>query len=149
ETASGKELYNFTAHRAVVTAVAFHPNGNEVASASADMTTRLWDLATGKEWVPLRGHAAVTGLAYSPDGQRLATCSADHLVKVWNLSQPTAEPLKLAGHSGPLSSVAFSPDGRYLLSGGGDPLIKLWDVLSGIEVRSFRGHKDWVTSVTF
>jgi WD40 repeat protein len=46
--------------------------------------------------------------------------------------------------------VAFSPDGRLLASGStGQQMIKLWDVASGREVRTLKGHTDWVWSVAF
>jgi WD40 repeat protein len=45
--------------------------------------------------------------------------------------------------------VAFSPDGRLLASGSDDHTVKLWDVETGQEVRTLRGHTDWVWSVAF
>ena len=45
--------------------------------------------------------------------------------------------------------MAFSPDGKYLVSGGGDQVVKLWDVQTRQEVHSFRGHKNWISSVAF
>ena len=52
-----------------VYAVAFTPDGRLVAAASADGTTRAWDVGTGKVDAALAGHTgpALT-LAFSPDG---------------------------------------------------------------------------------
>jgi WD40 repeat protein len=146
----GRELLSLEGHRGVVSALAFSPDGKQLASGGADRTIRLWDPATGKKGAVLSGHAsAVGGLAYSPDSRWLASCGGDHLVKLWSIRDDAAPGKTLAGHSGPLSAVAFSPDGRLLASAGADAIVKLWDVAAGAEARSFRGHKDWVTSVAF
>src|SRR5207245_610055 len=41
------------------------------------------------------------------------------------------------------------PDGKYLVSAGGDQVVKLWDITTDKEVRSLRGHRDWVSAVAF
>ena len=33
--------------------------------------------------------------------------------------------------------------------GGGDAVVKLWDARTRQELHTFRGHKDWITSVAF
>ena len=44
----------------------------------------------------------------------------------------------------------FSPDGKLALSSGSwDKTLKLWDVATGLEVRTFTGHSNSVTSVAF
>jgi WD40 repeat protein len=67
-----------------VNSVAFSQDGQLVAAASDDRTTRLWDPATGECVQTLTGHTrAVCCVAFSPDGL-LATGGADRTVRLWN-----------------------------------------------------------------
>ena len=45
--------------------------------------------------------------------------------------------------------MAFSPDGGTLASAGRDRIVKLWHTVTGGEIRTLRGHSDWVFGVSF
>ncbi len=66
--------------------VAFSPDGKRLVSGSGDKTIKLWDTATGKELLTLKGHSStVFSVAFSPDGKRLASGSMDETIKVWDI----------------------------------------------------------------
>jgi RNA polymerase sigma factor (sigma-70 family) len=87
ETATGAVRLSLGEWETPPPAVALSPNGRLLAVAgAADGAVRLWDLASGRELAPLRGHAAaVRALAFTPDGDRLLSASTDRTVLVWDV----------------------------------------------------------------
>ncbi len=62
-------------HEATVIWVAFSPDGSRLATASADGTVRIWDVATGRPAAPPRKHDnEVFHLAYQPRRAHAGQC---------------------------------------------------------------------------
>jgi WD40 repeat protein len=148
----------FHGHTSPVYSVAFSPDGKTLASASADTTVRLWNVASHQSMgPPLTGHTDVVfSVAFSPDGRTLASASFDKTVRLWDVAtrRPLGDPL--TGHSGTVVSVAFSPDGKTLASAvgdirnGPDNTVQLWDVASRQPLgEPLTGHTHTVNSVAF
>lgn len=72
-------------HQSRVSALAFSPNGQYLASGSYDRTMRIWRLSRLMEPpVVLKGHLSwVTGLGFSKDSQVLYSVSRDKTMRVW------------------------------------------------------------------
>jgi WD40 repeat protein len=133
-------------HRRLITALTISPDGELLASASADRTVRLWHLPDGQILKTLDNHTNfVVSLDISPDGNFLASGSADKTVRLWRL--PGGELVKtLAGHAGEVGAVAFSPDGG-LLASGDTRTVRLWQLPDGKLFKILEGQISRVTAL--
>jgi WD40 repeat protein len=144
------DQHTFIGHRSEVLSVSWSPDGTRLATASEDLTAKVWDAAGGgREMLTLKGHtSAVSSVSWSPDGTRLATGSHDGTAKVWEASGGR-EMLTLKGHTGPVYAASWSPDGMRLATGSGDGTTKLWDAVDGRERLTVRGHTGSVRSLAW
>ena len=119
------------------TAVAFSPDGQQLASAElGGAVLKIWDLtggawrSTGQPRRVLGGFGQPFALAYSPNGRRLAAVSRD-AVKLWD-AETGHEVLSLRGaprrHWDPAFNpqVTFSPEGRRLAATNWDKTVSVW-----------------------
>lgn len=140
--------FTLTGHTTPVTSLSFSPDGKHLVT-SGDTTARVWDVATGKETVALKGHERLVRQAqFSPTGQLIATASADGTVRLW---EPNAarEVGVLKGHEGDVWSVQFSPDGEWLVTTGDDSTGRIWHVPTVSQSRVLDKHHAVVHSATF
>ncbi|EMD38189.1 hypothetical protein CERSUDRAFT_113343 [Gelatoporia subvermispora B] len=141
--------YVLTGHRGQVHKVAFHPTFNLLASASQDMTVKVWDWETGEFERTLKGHTRdVNDLDFDSKGNLLVTCSNDMLIKIWDVQNEWSNIKTFAGHDHTISAVRFMPGDQQIVSASRDRTIRIWNVASTHLVRSISAHLDWVRCVS-
>jgi WD40 repeat protein len=144
-------------HDAIITSVAFTPDGAAVVTGSHDHTVKRTDLATGKvQWQAPGYFEQVNSVALTPDSSLLVTGSSDHrfapgrlaagareigpgAVRVWDLRKGRML-RRLGDPADQVMAVAVSADGRQVAAGagisGGKGGVRLWNVQTGAVVWS-------------
>jgi WD40 repeat protein len=121
----GTTLSTYRQHSNAISAVAWSPDGKELASASYDKTVQVWDPVTGQRFTTYRGHSNwITAVAWSPDGKELASASYDKTVQIWEAATGK-HLLTYHGHSDTVTAIAWSPDGSHLASASFDNTVQV------------------------
>lgn len=108
------------------TALSVSPDGQSVATGTADGALAVWDCKTQKRRGSLPSFGQrVTGLAWSQDGKRLAVGGETRVAVVEG--ERFAWEQTVDGYAGP-SVLAFSPDGSRLATAGASKVL-LWSGL--------------------
>jgi WD40 repeat protein len=145
DTATGRRLRRFTAHRGWMTCAFFAHDGSRIVTAGWDdpreyrTTVRLWDRVTGQQLREFEGDGRFWSgsVALSPDGKTVAINGGFNLVYLWDVATGKRRDLDCRGEEDYTSNVAFTPDGKTLASGGGK-VVRLWDVATGTRVDEVR-----------
>jgi WD40 repeat protein len=153
-----KERNRLDGHNGAVFSVSLSPDGQLLASGSADGNIKLWDVETGKHLNTLTGHIdAVNVVSFSPDGKLLASASdSDNTVRLWNIAtgmeisffKDYDSTHNTDSDSNGNQGITFSPDGRILAYVTDENNIKLLDVESG-EINTLSEHKYRVSAISF
>jgi eukaryotic-like serine/threonine-protein kinase len=133
DAATGELRFRLKGHAEPVTALAFSPDSQTLASGSSDerSTLKLWNVRTHEELSTLRVERGnwVTSLAFSPDGRTLALGHGGN-VKLWDVN--TRNDLFLLPQNGNIVyATAFVPDGKSLAVADNNHTVQFWEATTG------------------
>ncbi|MFK8115327.1 MAG: c-type cytochrome domain-containing protein [Rubripirellula sp.] len=134
-------------HSDTVLGLDFSPDGQTIASAAADKTIRLLNVASGKPIRSLEGHTHhVLSLAWQDDGKTVASASADQSVKVWN-TETGEQHRTISGFSKETTAIAFVQTSKQIVTACADGNLRLSDISNGKTIRNMNSAGDFLFSV--
>jgi WD40 repeat protein len=145
---SGLPAVQCKGHTGKVNSVVFSPDDKTVISGSDDQTVRFWKVATGKEERdPLSFNESVYFVGNVPGSKTLVTQEWRGEIRYWDVVKGVqVRNYNPQGGYRP----AFSPNGKTFACGGKDWCsIGLYDVVTGKELRTFKGHGSGFFTVAF
>jgi WD40 repeat protein len=115
-----------------VSALAFSPDGKELASVTGSVGVKLWNVARAQERLTLKCPDPVTCCAFRPDGKFLATGGADDdgnaAVLIWEVTSGKQVGILREASKSYFVDVCFSPDGKFIAAAGSDNgAVCIWD----------------------
>jgi polar amino acid transport system permease protein len=127
QKACSKANKRWMGHEKLVTALAFSPDGELLASGSEDTTIAFWDWQTGKVKWESGGHwAAVTTLVFDAQGKSMLSGGADNKVRTWRLPGGKSSAY-YEGHLSAINGVAFGFEKDTILSSSDDGTVREWE----------------------
>jgi eukaryotic-like serine/threonine-protein kinase len=134
-------------HSNKVSAIAFGPRGDTIATGSTDTFIKLIDARTCEPVRTLAGHAeTVTALTFLDD-HTLSSSSRDGTVRWWTLA-PSADDLVLDARGSTIYGAALSRDGERLYTAGQARLsVRVRDSSTLALVRTFEAYGEFAMDV--
>ncbi|KAI2801865.1 hypothetical protein RDWZM_000676 [Blomia tropicalis] len=138
-------------HNKKVNSIIYHPNKENVITASIDSQIRVWDIEDSKTQQIIQAHESpITSISLHATGCYLLSTSND---EQWAFSDiDTGKVLIKVGdqttnHS--LTAAQFHPDGLIFGTGTSESLIKIWDLKERSNVANFPGHSGPISAISF
>lgn len=163
DLASSTLVETIKAHSATVWSLHIRPDGQILASGSADKEIKFWELQREvasedairhKKSIALSHKRTlkmsddVLSVRYSPNGKYLAVSLLDSTVKIF-YQDSLKFFLSLYGHKLPVSSMDISDDSKLIVTCSADKNVKIWGLDFGDCHKSIFAHDESVTQVLF
>lgn len=156
-------------HTNTVNSLAFAPAGNYLASASNDLSIKIWDFSTYDCIRTLRGHDhSISAVMFIPaqniipsgddnvnmdvvaaNTKQLLSASRDYTVKLWDMETGFCDHT-FSDHTDWVRTLAIrNHDGGLWASSGNDQVIYVYESATKAKVCELRGHEHVVEDLSF
>jgi len=126
--------------------------GDRALTGHATGEIVLWDWRKAEKIATFkRNEAEIWSVVFAGRADRFAASSHDWKVALWDTTTPAAPVQVIDAHASAAQAVAYAttPRGPLLASGGADKMVKLWNLDTLDRMRTYRGHRDFVTTLAF
>jgi WD40 repeat protein len=144
-----KLVQKLSGHTAKINKITYNLTGNMMASASGDMTVRLWD--SMYRYYPLqedlnkRHLSAVNTVIFDKTGRFLFSGDNEGKLMLWDISKQIPIKYYLTGNS--INDMCLSPNPANVFVAHSDRQIKLISLANGKLIRTLDGHTDVVNAL--
>lgn len=141
-------ILEFTGHSGRnVTALAFSPKGDILASGGGDETLRLWDVKTRRLIHVFTSYTSdVKSIQFSKDGDKIITSGRFHDILIWDLKK--REIIESFKEHYWAQNAIFSPDEKYI-AGSMRENVYIWKIETKEIVHEFIEHESIEVQVDY
>lgn len=149
DIATGNPQTKFSEHAKPVISLDLTKDGKTIVSGDSKGGVKIWSLDKGQKLFDLKGHNdPVFDIKFSPDETTITTTGWDATINVFDSKNGNlVNRIDLNNNSA--YTFSYTPDGLYLVLARLDKTLELFEPDSKTRVKSFIGHTDVVSSVTF
>ena len=131
---------------ALITRLAWSPDGTKIASNSTENSVLIWDLSENGMPLALQGHSAHGPIEvdWSPDSTRVVSGGSDGTIRIWNI-ETQENTITVEGNN----YVDWSSINDEIASVSSSNRVQIWDAITGNSIVFLVGHADNVLSLSW
>jgi WD40 repeat protein/basic membrane lipoprotein Med (substrate-binding protein (PBP1-ABC) superfamily) len=149
ETGQEPVLFTDNYHQGVIEAVAFNPDGSQLASGDDIGSLKIWDIDSGQLIKTIEGENiySIYDVVYSPDGSQLAIGGEYPYLYIFDGT--TFEEISGFATQREVDGLAFSPDGVLLTATTRTGMVEMWNTQTEEALSPIMASEGWITDIAF